>query len=66
MMVIDKMFSNAFSILLKNRNVTNMSGMFNCCTNLSTIYVEPNWTTDNADTSCMFIYCGTDHVTLKS
>ena len=45
-------------------NVTNMSSMFNGSDNLTTIYVSLNWTTENADTTDMFLNCGTDHVCL--
>ena len=46
-------------------NVTNMNYMFAYANNLNTIYVGPNWTISNANTTNMFVNCGTDHVTQK-
>ena len=48
------------------KKATKMTSMFMSCANLTTINVGTNWTTDNANTSKMFEYCGTDHVTPKS
>ena len=46
-------------------NVTTMNWMFSLATNLQTIYVGPNWSTDGTSTYLTFNNCGTDHVTLK-
>ena len=46
-------------------NVTTMNLMFAHCTSLKTIYVGPNWSTASADTTEMFLRCGTSTVTLK-
>ena len=46
-------------------NVTTMNWMFSGASNLQTIYVGPNWSTDGTDIYQMFNNCGTDHVTLK-
>ena len=46
-------------------NVTTMNWMFSSASNLQTIYVGPNWSTDGTDIYQMFNNCGTDHVTLK-
>ena len=45
------------------RRVTNMYSMFMYSSNLTTIYVGVNWTTDNAQTYQMFTNCGTSTVT---
>ena len=45
------------------RNVTNMYSMFMYASNLTTIYVGVNWTTENAETYQMFTNCGTSTVT---
>lgn len=45
------------------RKVTNMYSMFMYASNLTTIYVGENWTTENAQTYQMFTNCGTSTVT---
>ena len=44
-------------------NVTNMEYMFYGTTNLKSIYVGPNWTTENATTTGMFTNSGVSTVT---
>ncbi len=47
-------------------NVDNMSRMFFGCFDLNTIYVNRfNWNTTFADTTNMFMFCGTSRVTVK-
>ena len=43
--------------------VTNMKSLFYNTTKLSVIYVGPNWTTSNADTTSMFLRSGISSVT---
>ena len=43
--------------------VTNMDKMFQNTSNLKSIYVGPNWTTENATTTDMFTNCGVSSVT---
>ena len=45
------------------RKVTQMYSMFQYSTNLKTIYVGSNWTTENVQTYLMFDNCGTNSVT---
>ena len=45
------------------RKVTQMYSMFQYSTNLKTIYVGSNWTTENVQTYLMFNNCGTNSVT---
>ena len=65
------MFHNCSSLKaldLSNFNtkkVKSMVNMFLNTTNLQTIYVGPNWSTDGTDIYGMFSNSGTDHVTLK-
>lgn len=47
------------------RNVTDMSFMFSGDNQLVTIYVGPNWITDNANRDRMFNACGTNEVIPK-
>ena len=47
------------------RNVTDMSLMFSGDNQLTTIYVGPNWITDNANRDRMFNACGTNEVIPK-
>lgn len=44
-------------------NVTNMSLLFTNTSNMTKIYVGPNWNVGNADTSSMFIGSGVSSVT---
>lgn len=45
--------------------VTSMLSMFENASNLKAIYVGPNWTTANANTTAMFTGCGVSSVTRK-
>ena len=47
-------------------NVISMSSMFELADKLTVIYVGPNWTTENADTTGMFLNSGVSSVTQKS
>ena len=65
----DGMFSdcsNLTKLILCNFNtskVTNMDEMFQRTSNLKSIYVGPNWTTENATTDDMFYLSGVSEVT---
>ena len=46
-------------------NAKSMGSMFAHCSSLTEILVGSNWKTNQADTTYMFLVCGTSEVTQK-